>query len=149
MMDPNDANRAYDANVREPATPDMTPRDPSKPLTRATRRVLVFLLNRGRLQRQRKVLPGRKVQILNPDPREHYWILVSPKPHCTADLKLFKPGRKGYRLTRESIALLVSKGYLRGISGSDEASEDNVTAKGRDVVARTDWNGNWLEGRRP
>jgi hypothetical protein len=129
--------------------PDMTPRDPSKPLTRATRRVLVFLLNRGALKQQRKVLPGRKVRIEDPDPREHYWILIAPAPHLVEGTNnVFRAGRKEYRLTRELVASLVAKGYLRGIS-EGEASEDNVTAKGRDVVARTDWNGNWIEGRKP
>lgn len=129
--------------------PDMTPRDPDKPLTRATRRVLYFLLHGGRLKQQRKVLPGRKVRIENPDPREHYWILVSPKPHIPEGSTVpWKAGRKQYQLTRESIAGLVAKGYLCGVS-EGEASEESVTQKGRDVVARTDWNGNWIEGRKP
>ena len=144
-MDPHDANYAYDQNVVEPDR--WTPRDPAKPLTRSTRRVLHFLLNGARLKQQRKVIPGRKVRIEHPDPREHYWILVSPKASFT-DMRLFRPGRKEYQLTRESIASLVRKGYLRGLS-EGEATAENVTEKGRDVVSRTDWNGNWLEGRKP
>lgn len=133
---------------RESEGPDMTPQDPSKPLTRSTRRVLVFLLYGGRLKRQRRVLPGRKVRIEDPDPRNHYWILVAPKPQHAPGKAMFKAGRKEYRLSKESIALLVAKGYLAGIS-EGEGSEESVTAKGRDAVSRTDWNGNWLEGRKP
>lgn len=139
----------YDREPWEHAVPDMTPRDPLKPFSRAGRRVLYFLLMGGRLKQQRCLLPGRKVRIENPDPREHYWILVSPKPHIPeGGTNTFKAGRKEYRLNRESIALLVAKGYLRGIS-EGEASADNVTPKGREAVSRTDWNGNWIEGRKP
>jgi hypothetical protein len=124
------------------------PRDPDKPLTRATRRVLVFLTYGGCLKRQQRVLSGRKVRIPDPDPRNHYWILVAPKPRHAPGKPMWKAGRPEYRLTKETIAGLVAKGYLRGIS-EGEAGEDNVTARGRDIVSRTDWNGNWLEGRKP
>lgn len=124
------------------------PRDPSKPFARGGKRVLYFLIMGGRLLKQRKVLPGRKVRIEDSDPRRHYWVLVAPRAYALPEGGSFRPRPAQRRVSKELVDRLWRAKLITGVAG-DELDGSNVTDQGRDYVERTDWNGNWLEGRKP
>jgi len=116
--------------------PEWKPVDPSKPWNRNGRRIVFYLISGGRL---RKKFAKKKTNHLQDDPERWRWIL-EPMPELSGSRHAY-----AREYLHETIERLQQIGVLKlRFREPDEITSVDVdVAKARDLLERTDWDGNW------